>query len=384
MARRTRTRGFTLIELLVAVLVAAILIVIVYTVYIKAANTYRVQNMALEMQAQARFGMDHLRRDISNAGFNGATNTAKDSNLCFKPVPEIRAISITRSEKSATVPNFDKNKNIQPLEFTLFGDYSGSGKVFYTKYVAGTKVHLQAGWKALLTKVEFEDTFQGGDRRYLRVVDKEQYEMLIAITGSSYEFGTIDLKSSVPVRSGGQSCGAGGFGEGLEVNSAHYIRYRLAKDTRSGAPPNKVDLVREEMKNDGITVADKSMLIITEYVVDLAAYDFVFDEDALGDKPIFKFNPGSPTPDDSVVGGAGKLSRTSDVTQDLRFLTLKLTVRTADEDPKTNHIARGSTFGRIHTFDVEPSLEGAARTMSMTSKLMLKTLAVRNVKAGSS
>jgi hypothetical protein len=66
----------------------------------------------------------------------------------------------------------------------------------------------------------------------------------------------------------------------------------------------------------------------------------------------------------------------------LRFLTIKLTVRTALEDPDLMHQKRTALNKPIRSFDVLPALEGAARTMSMAAKVKLNTLAVRNMKSG--
>ncbi|HIN86370.1 MAG TPA: prepilin-type N-terminal cleavage/methylation domain-containing protein, partial [Myxococcales bacterium] len=186
---RRRSRGFTLIELLVAILVASVLMIIIYQVYIRTANIYRVQNMALEMQAQVRFGLEHLRRDVGNAGFNGTTNSTLDLNLCSKPTMPIQAIRL--ESESFELANPTVNPNIKPLSIVLFGDYSGNGEVFHTISVIGSTVTLQPDFKNRVTKAEFEDMFAGGDKRYLRLVDKEQYELLLKIRAANYESGTI-------------------------------------------------------------------------------------------------------------------------------------------------------------------------------------------------
>ena len=69
-------QGFTIMELLVAMAVASTLLGMVYAVYIRSAKVYRSQGMQLEMQQRARFALDHLRRDVANAGFNSSVNYA--------------------------------------------------------------------------------------------------------------------------------------------------------------------------------------------------------------------------------------------------------------------------------------------------------------------
>ncbi len=382
-------RGFTLFELLVATAVAVTLIGIVYTVYVRATRAYRSQTLSLDMQAQLRFGLDHMRVDLQNAGFNGTANSAVDGNLCLKPPFKVRAVTVEHTGAFPVPALGVTNPNITPSAVVLFGDYSGSGQVFYTQSVVGTEVTLQAGFQAQLNQTEFERAFMGGKRRYLRMLDKDQYEMLIPIAGVNYAQGKITLETAPPVRSGTQVCGVQGFGEGLEVNSAHFVRYVIVSDIRPGAPADgtKTDLVREEVEIDGVTPVAGTRLVIAEYVVDLELFDYTFDEDLSGIKPTLSFVP--TTSDTIVRPGGGWLGNDADSTarpQDLRAATIKLTVRTADEDQDLDPIVRGSLTVPIQSFDLDTDstnrLRGACRTQTMTSKVMFSTLAMRNVKKG--
>lgn len=363
-----------------AVLVASFLIGLVYSVYIRASKTFRVQNMILEMQSQARFGLEHLRNDFANAGFGGTVNSAIDTNLCQPPPVVIRALTVKRSV--GVVPNSGDNKFIEPLEFTLFGDYSGGGNTYFTESVIGNTIKLQDFTSTGLTEAEFDKMFSpDNNSRYVRLLDKEQYEIIRPIVSSSFGSRSITVGApGIPERSGTLACGRQGFGEGLEVNSAHFIRYRMKPDNRAGAAADKVDLVREEIQIDGKTPVKGSALIIAEHVVDLTGYDWAFDDDVLGTTPTISFIRDNTA--GTIVNGsdAGVLGVTGSKVQNLRFVTLKLTVRTADEDPDMGFRARASKTAPIHTFDITPGLEGSARTLSMTTKVMLQTLAYRNVK----
>jgi hypothetical protein len=366
-------------ELLVALVVSLILVTIIYSVYSRGAKTYRVQNMSLQMQAQARGALDHIRRDVANAGFNGTVNSSVDVNLCQKPVNEIRAITIGQTTSGLT-PVLE-NPFVRPLSITLFGDFVGDGEVFYTNSIVGNVVSLQTSFQSTVSEGQFENMFTGENRRFLRIIDKDQYEMLIPVTGSNYDTGTITLETAPPVRSASQSCGVQGFGEGLEVNPANFIRYRVAQDKRPNAAPGKWDLIREEVQIDGTNAVEDTMLVISEYIVDLDIYDFVFDDDSTGMQPSMSFVRLS----DDVLDSSGKgwLGTTSiSRPQDLRFMTLKITVRTMDEDPSRVHQSRPALHKRIRSFDPDPTMEGAARTMTFTSRVLLQTLAVRNIKSG--
>lgn len=376
--KRHKTQpGFTLYELLVAVVVATILIVMVYTVYTKASRSYRNQSMAVAMQQHARFAIDHLRRDIALAGFNATPNSTLDPNVCMQPASPLRAITAKRSLAGTTVASPTQNPNIAPLEFTLFGDYTGAnGEIFITQSVAGNTVTLQTGFETLITEAQFLRIFADNKRRYLRIVDAEQYEVYIPISGANYGARQIVLESAPPVRSGTQTCGIQGFGLGLQVSPAMFIRYRLElTDAARGATA----LVREDVQVDGVTPVEDSKLLIADNVVDFSAYDFVLDNDATKRSPSLAVTaiPDASILDESGEGGVlGSLSATS---QNLRFMTIKVTVRTDQEDPELTHVPRAGPYTRMNTYDVYPGLEGAARTLSLTSKVMLQTLAVRNI-----
>ncbi|HOD00306.1 MAG TPA: hypothetical protein PKH54_10180, partial [Myxococcota bacterium] len=61
-------------------------------------------------------------------------------------------------------------------------------------------------------------------------------------------------------------------------------------------------------------------------------------------------------------------------------VTVKLTTRTVHEDEKFQMIQRQALFTPIEAYDLDPIMEGAARTVSLSSRVGLKTFLVRNVK----
>lgn len=372
-------RGFTMYELMVAAIIASILIGLVYAMYTKAARSYRSQSQAIAIQQQGRFAIDHLRRDVSLAGFNATPNSALDPNMCAQPGAVIKAITLGRSAPSDAVANSSENTFIKPLEITLFGDYTGAnGEIFYTESIAGNTVRLQSGFETRISDAQFKRIFDGtgGNRRFLRIVDAEQYEMYIPISGVNYATREISLAQSPLVRSGTQTCGVQGFGQGLQVSPAMYVRYRVEI---TDAARGNTALIREEVQVDGDTAVADSKLLIAENVIDLGAYDFVFDTDATRRSPSLSI---SALPDASILddaGETGELGRLSNTVQNLRFMTIKVTVRADQEDPDRAHRPRQGPYTRIDTYEVYPNLSGSARAMSFTSKIMMQTLAVRNI-----
>lgn len=379
MTLRRANRGFTLYELLIAAVISAILVGIVYGVYIRASRAYRGQTLVVSMQQQARFALDHLRRDVSLAGFNATPNSTVDPNLCVQPASPLKALTLKRSSVNLSVANPTDNPFIQPIEITLFGDYTGANaELFLTDSISGNVVTLQTGFETRITEPQFNHIFDpaNGARRYLRIVDADQYEVYIAISGANYTARQITLVTPPPVRSGTQTCGVQGFGQGLQVSPAMFVRYRVElTDPVKGSTA----LVREELQTDGLTPILGTKLLIAENVVDLLAYDFVFDTDTTKTSPLLVT---TALPDATILdetGQNGQLGTLSTTAQNLRFLTLKLTVRSGQEEPSVNHRPRESAYARINTYDVYPGLEGAARTLTLTSKVMLQTLAVRNI-----
>ncbi|MDF1555837.1 MAG: prepilin-type N-terminal cleavage/methylation domain-containing protein, partial [Deferrisomatales bacterium] len=65
---RSARRGFTIVELLVALSVAAILLTLVYQVFIAQRRTYTAQEDVVEAQQSVRVGLETLTRDLQNIG----------------------------------------------------------------------------------------------------------------------------------------------------------------------------------------------------------------------------------------------------------------------------------------------------------------------------
>jgi len=69
MKGKSNIRGVTLIELLVALVISALLVGAMYSVYITQARTYTVQDRVSELQQDARSAFAVMTRDIRMAGF---------------------------------------------------------------------------------------------------------------------------------------------------------------------------------------------------------------------------------------------------------------------------------------------------------------------------
>lgn len=375
--RRPADAGITLIELLVAVVLSVVLMASIYYIYSITTRSHRVQGEVMMAMEQARFGLDQIRRDIAAAGFMGTPNSARDTNVCPKtdPDPPIRGIQFQRVGDVAP-----GNPNVTPSAVILFGAYF-SPNVFFTDHIAGSDVFFQwAGLPALntmpQTQTAFEDTFRPG--RYLRIVNAEQYESYYVIQRATWASNPaqrkVTLARTPPVSTPPDYCGVQGFAVGLETSVAGYVRYRLATDTRV-ANGTKVDLVREEW--DALNQVWVQRLVIAEYAADLQFYDFARDAGSLTTPQIlFDRN----VEDIVSSGGTGRYGNDVTATPErLRFVTAKLTMRTVFEDPATRFVPRPSAHAPFDTYEVDTTVTGAARVVSLASRVGLKAFLVRNV-----
>ncbi len=372
-----RADGMIMIELMVALSVAAIILMGVYQIYTISTGAYRTQDEVINAMNQARFGMEQLRRDIAMAGFQATPDSTADMMVCPKPANPIRSVIF---ERAGAVANPGDNVNIAPNGVILFGAY-WSPEIYRTESVIGNTVTLQTaadGAPYPLTSEDFDAIFTPG--RYLRLVNAEQNEGYYRIQSSSFATNTIQLTGAVALASPPSYCGVQGFGVGLDATVAGFIRYRLVADPED-ATGTKIDLIREELNPVDPTLQTpmaNTAVRISENVVDLQFYDFVVDSDRSGRAPLLMNNPDIG---DVLDAGTQQLNNTAVARpQDLRFVTVKLTTRTAHEEENLQHVRRPALFTPIETYEVDPAMAGSARTVTLAGRVGLKSLEVRNVK----
>jgi hypothetical protein len=382
----------------------------VYYLYVLSSRTYRVQDQVMRAMDQARFGMEQVRRDIAAAGFLGTPDSDADANVCTpKPVPGILGIAFEDcpGDAETCVANHLTNVLLAPGAVTMFGAYWGGGysysyvpqgsplgtlptegwDPFLTQSVIGTTVQLRVPPEPgrFPTKEQFSDIFKPG--RFLRIVTAEQYELYYPIASVDYNppissVPKIHLASAPPISTPPDYCGIQGFGVGLEVNSAGYVRYRLLDDNRTDASgnvtPGKIDLVREEL-DASMNVVNGTTMVIAEFAADLQFYDFAYDADLTAQtRPTLAIEPGFANAIDP--GRAYNFGTTSSARpQRLRAVTVKLTMRTEDEDPDWPFVARTAANAPIDSYDVDAAMVGSARTVSLAARVPLRSFTVRNV-----
>ena len=121
-----------------------------------------------------------------------------------------------------------------------------------------------------------------------------------------------------------------------------------------------------------------STIRVAEYVADLQFYDFAFDVDRTGRNPLIQV---FPTIENVLDSGTQLLNLSLAARpQDLRFVTIKLTTRTSHEDESWPYRERRNLYDPIESYEVDPTMAGSARTVSLAVRVPLVSLQVRNVK----
>ena len=399
-------RGFTLVELMVALIIAAIVMGGVYMLYENSTAAFRVQNQLSDLFQNVRFGAEHLRRDLERTGFLATANSDRDTAVCLNGADlPLYGVIIRReaedfpTQDSVWEPAF--NRNVLPTSITLFGDFWSRGAFRVSRVSrAQSRIFLDPNFyyddngdgsddaADVPPSVVLEAWFRVG--RLVRLVNREGLEMYLEVAAFTPGAGAVEpfitVVEAIPLANDGNGgCGIEGEGTGAQVNPVGYVRYRISQDTRVDAPEDKFDMVREELDpDDRTTIVPQSQLAIAEYAVDLQFYDFVFDE-GLQDSPSLNVISGATGSFPNVefvvaLGGGGRLGGRPDTDLErLRALTFKLSVRTPEEDPYVTFLPRTNRWARLTSFDVNPTLMGAARVRSVASRLVLENYLMRNI-----
>lgn len=408
MARYRKNKAMTFVELMVAMAISVIMMAATYYIAKSEFSAGQSQQEVMDALRTARLAIRYISNDIAAAGFMaspdlriGPTGKPVDPDVCTVPMfpSGMRpvAVQLTRPDNSPYLGNYDHN--IRPMSITLMGAYP-SHLVFRTARINGKDIYLQNGPSVSFpTKTQFNLIFS--TNHLLRIVNQNNKMLFFQITGRDYNAAKVTVKQSVPPASG--VCGVAGFGRDLAVNAISFIRYRLRQRHDPNQPKiqNHYVLIREELNPfSNWAPVRTTVLPIADNAVDLQFYDFVFDKDSSGQDPDltpFAWHPnpfqlpesvlmkGTSVPPIAAYLGTDPTKNVIFGPKDLRFLTVKLSIRTRDEDHEIDwsNAPMGMGPGNhrpIPYFDVDPKAHGLARVVSLLSKVELTNLAARNVK----
>jgi len=362
-----RTHGFTLIELMIAVLVGAFVIMALYAMYSISVRTYRVQDQAMEALSQLRAGTSQLRADLRSAAFNAPAQSEKEPwAFVFGGVP-LYAV-VVDVDPEVPVSDIGSNDNISPQRITLTGDFD-SHQLFQATMIAGQEVTLQWGPENG-TKTDFERIFVSSNQLRIEMYGAARQEQYIPIVSANYNGG---INPKITVQDAVQNIS--GFGSGSEVSVVSTIRYRLERDTKRNEESVKYDLIREKINPMGQPVQG-SWLVVAEYVVDLQVFDLCFNESepeagTMEQLPIELVC--YPTLEKLSSSFHSLDNNSNNTAHQLRAMSVKIATRTSFEDQDITFAPRDSINEPLRTYELDPSLAGAARvyeapfTVFMTS-----------------
>jgi Tfp pilus assembly protein PilE len=380
-------RGLTLVELLITVTIAVVVMGSIYALYRQGTTAFRAENQIADAQAQLRFAIDNLERDIQRAGFHATANSFTDqlnARICWMPA-DTRLYGLSIERGSGDVASPEANVNVSPSAISLFGDFfAPRGHVFQTLSIDATSRQVQLAQDPVLqslSKEQFDAMFRGGSR-WVRIVNDDGVEWYAPLESAIFESQTLILAGTP----GAGVCQTG-QGDYQDISPVGWIRYRVTTDTESAALfgdgsearlAGKTNLVREELDIEGLPIAG-TQLVVSEYVVDMQFYDFVFEKTPPGvlipDWEVINFVDG--VVDDGSTTGLLSAQGLGATPEQLRFLTVKLSVRTPEEDPDLPFRAREGVFAPLRNWDVAPLVAGSARVVSGAKRVELRNFAIR-------
>ncbi|MFN3202265.1 MAG: PilW family protein [Bradymonadia bacterium] len=344
-ARLQGARGFTLVELLVSVLLAAVVLMSIYFVFINNARQYYLQEQVVQMQESVRFAVEFVKNDLRNAGRNtiisGDPNSWNnpEANLFCRPEEGISAVRLF--DDDANAPGFlNEDEPFNPDRLRLLRDAS-SGNPLKTQSINGNQVVVAAadqqstitGRAIMNSAARFESMFVPG--RYLLIHTLQANPPMIDLVPiTAVQFNGAGLPATITLANNDALSTGPCIQDVLctgdcTVNPIEVVEYALQADPDL---PRKSDLVRRELTVQGgdLAVRDGSTLVIADYVVNLQFWGH-YDTRA----------PGSLTPsfpaDDDLTDDVGNWLEDEEEAMNLRTHRLRgihmlLAARTPRED----------------------------------------------------
>lgn len=373
------SRGFNLIELLMAMAMSTIIFMSITALYAYQARSLGSQHHVQTMDREARFAMEHLRRDLMTMGSHTTPNSDADGWVCPKPAVPIRAIQLALNDGDQIAPSL--NPYVRSLSMRLFGSLDVKTR-FRTVSIAGAVVTLEDDGSLPSTDDAWNDTFTTD--RFLRLSGADGKMMFYGIKSSDRSTRQVVLVSAPPRISGTQLCGYQGNGENMWVDVQGFVRYRVIADERPSAPtdaknkPLRTLLVRERLETDGIKVA--GALPLAENVVELGIYDAIFDTNADPDKVGPTNMPDFQKSGLVLANGSGYLGKSGNMLPErLRALNVVLSLRTAEEVSGVTHDPRTHVQSPLVTYKLNSDTVAACRVHTVAGRVAMPTMVARNL-----
>jgi prepilin-type N-terminal cleavage/methylation domain-containing protein len=296
--RRTHTArradaGFTLLEMLVAVVAGAMTIATVYSLGAGSNRAFQEQNRIAQAQAAVRSAMEHVRRDISRAGFGGtpdsgtnASNGDRGANPAGCAVTQgFQLVALDVNHDAYTnqlqLPGNTLNR-VQADGIVMSGNFATGDHYLVSEITGGTTISLQQtrqsfrrSFGAPLDAQRFEDAFRAG--RWVYLVSETGRRVAREITAVNGASATIIVTPGISV-------GCFGYGRGARISPISRVEYYAVapeNDTafawllsggtaaeRDARGVNQTILARRELTfSDANTPIANSERVVLEYLV---------------------------------------------------------------------------------------------------------------------
>lgn len=376
-SRAWGSRGFNLMELMMSLGIATGIFMGMVTLFVQQGQVMQQQNELILLNRESRFGLEHLRADLQSLGSYTTPNSAIDPLVCVKPDPVLRALSGDVSTGYVAAAQY--NPHVKPVSLTLFGSMDVKTR-YKTASIDGSKVLLLDDGTLPVSQEDFEAVFAVG--RYLRISGANGQMMFYPITAANQGDRSVTVGSVIQRVGNGITCGYSGLGNNYDIDVQNFVRYRITADVRPGAPTDgggaalQSLLVRERLAVDGTTVLGQ--LVLVENAVDLQLYDIGMDFDSSAEVVKLKVLP--LTEDVIQANGEGFLgSTTSAHPEALRFLTVKLSVRSQWPQRDLLHRKRDVSWQPLQTWQLPGENDGAHPVVTAATRVALPTLVSRNM-----
>jgi prepilin-type N-terminal cleavage/methylation domain-containing protein len=369
--------GFNLIELLISLSIATVLFMAIVSLFVKQGEVMNNQTAVLDMQREARFGMEHLTRDLQSLGSNSTPNSANDPLVCPKPPEPLRALTLSLTGGYVVAP--ERNPNVRPVSLRLFGTLEVKTR-WKTAGITGNKVTFYDDGTLPTSESAWTDTFSTD--KFLRISSADGKQMYFGISSSNYGERSVSVTEEIPKQETTQPCGYSGFGNNLWVDVQNFVRYRVIADERPGSPTladgtaAATLLVRERLGQDGVTLVGQLPLV--ENVVDMSVFDIAVDLDPASDVQKIKIYPlveDVVTKENGGILGDNGTARPEAV----RFLTVKISVRSAEPVQNLTHTPRDVVWQPLETWQLSTQTDSAHTVITTATRIAMPTLVSRNL-----
>lgn len=408
---RQRPRGFTLVELMVAMTGGLFLSIVVFALSRDASRFYQRESRMANATLSGVSGFERLSGDLARAGHLATANITADPRVCNKPQaswPEalrsLRAL-VVDSTATSTASTEVGAAGISPRALIIAGALT-TPEVLITNSVAAangaaweitlnlaTPSAARLGLRPDLTAAAsnlaiLSSVFlSAGQGRIVRLRDHgmDQYAVVASVAAPPGQ-AVITLAAApalIRLAQGGVQCGIDNNGGGMALSVVDLVRYdirsmvndasyaALFKATGLGTggssalpyESGRAELVRVELNPAGVEIPE-TREIVAEYAVDLQLGAW----GATGaNNPALQEIP------------AANINQTYAVTQWLRGVHLRFSVRSREADRDADISGMGGTSADLYRIPLGPGkTKPFARVRTYQSDIALRNLESSN------